>query len=84
MSHPNRTPSIRIQYAPAADYCRLTQEEEAHLIVDDWPPRLRNERGTEPICHHVVNVGLFFDGTNNNMGRDDKALAATSRKLTTP
>ncbi|MFJ4290145.1 T6SS phospholipase effector Tle1-like catalytic domain-containing protein [Cupriavidus sp. NPDC089707] len=69
MSQPVHTPSLRTQYAPAADYCRLTPEEEDDQI-DNWPSCLLRENGTATNCHYVVKVGLFFDGTNNNMKRD--------------
>ncbi|EYS97736.1 hypothetical protein CF68_04170 [Cupriavidus sp. SK-4] len=69
MTQPVNSPSIRTQYAPAAEYCRLTLEEEDNLD-DNRPEALCFRRGAGPNCHHAVNVGLFFDGTNNNMQRD--------------
>ena len=58
MNQPVNSPSIRTQYAPAAEYCRLTLEEEDHLD-DGRPEALCFRRGAGPNCHHVVNVGLF-------------------------
>jgi len=69
MKHPVNTPAINTRYAPAAEYCRLTQKEE-HYLDDHSPSCLHFKRGARPRCVNVVNVGLFFDGTNNNMKRD--------------
>ncbi|WP_454726129.1 MULTISPECIES: T6SS phospholipase effector Tle1-like catalytic domain-containing protein [Cupriavidus] len=69
MSQPVKTPQAGTAYSPAAEYCRLTLQEEDDL--DDHRPACLNfKKGVRPECHHVVNVGLFFDGTNNNMERD--------------
>ena len=69
MNAPVKTPSLHTWYAPAADYCRLTQQEE-DFLDDHRPSCLNFRRGKPPRCQFVVNVGLFFDGTNNNMERD--------------
>ncbi|WP_454764592.1 phospholipase effector Tle1 domain-containing protein [Cupriavidus campinensis] len=69
MSQPVKTPAINTRYAPAAEYCRLTRKEE-HYLDDHSPSCLHFKRGARPRCVNVVNVGLFFDGTNNNMKRD--------------
>jgi len=69
MNPPVKTADTRTQYSPAAEYCQLTQQEEDYL--DDHRPACLNfKKGAGPGCHNIVNVGLFFDGTNNNMKRD--------------
>lgn len=69
MSQPVKTPSLRIFYSPADSYCQLTLQEEDHLD-DSRPACLNFKNDAGPNCHNIVNVGLFFDGTNNNMKRD--------------
>ncbi|WP_454766710.1 T6SS phospholipase effector Tle1-like catalytic domain-containing protein [Cupriavidus campinensis] len=69
MNAPVRTPHLQTRYSPAADYCRLTEQEE-DFLHDNRPACLHFRRREPPRCQNVVNVGLFFDGTNNNMERD--------------
>lgn len=71
MKQPVKTPGLDTSYSPATEYCQLTSKEETYL--DDHRPSCLNFKyGAGPNCHNVVNVGLFFDGTNNNMERDYK------------
>lgn len=69
MTQPIKTPDLRTFYSPADKYCQLTQQEE-DALDDNRPDCLNYMRGAAPSCHNIVNVGLFFDGTNNNMDRD--------------
>ncbi|WP_084545824.1 T6SS phospholipase effector Tle1-like catalytic domain-containing protein [Cupriavidus malaysiensis] len=78
MSKSVQSPSITTQYAPAANYCKLTLEEEDHLI-DTFPEAMYFRKGAEPNCHHAVNIGLFFDGTNNNLQRDYERTTPAER-----
>ncbi|MCO4861796.1 DUF2235 domain-containing protein [Cupriavidus sp. WGlv3] len=69
MKQPVKTPRLDTSYSPATEHCQLTSEEETYLD-DHRPSCLHFKYGAPPNCHNVVNVGLFFDGTNNNMERD--------------
>lgn len=54
--------------ADPAECCSLTMAEQ--MLVLRIKPACSFE--SRPKCQTVVNVGLFFDGTNNNMERDYK------------
>lgn len=71
MKRPVSTPSLVTRYAPEDEYCKLTMTEEFYLD-DNRPSCLNFKYGSGPTCHNIVNVGLFFDGTNNNLDRDYK------------
>lgn len=49
---------------PVADYLALTPKERSEAMA------LSCDTATEAPCRIPVQVGLFFDGTNNNMERD--------------
>ncbi|MGO4815740.1 hypothetical protein AB4156_40220, partial [Cupriavidus sp. 2MCAB6] len=58
-----------------AKCCSLTPGEVMGILGI----KLAGHSEGKPVCNTVVNVGLFFDGTNNNMERDYKKPEAAKR-----
>ena len=57
-------PPAQAPYHPSKEALKLSTKEEAFSIaIIDSP-------NNEPPCSVPVEIGLFFDGTNNNMARD--------------
>ena len=69
-------PPAQAPYHPSKEALKLSTKEEAFSIaIIDSP-------NNEPPCSVPVEIGLFFDGTNNNMARDfDGQRVATRRAL---